>query len=87
MGWERAKNVKHTLCWDCELAVDPEKCPWVAEGREVPGWWAVKTRIRGNGDFSDSFCVLHCPLFRRDAENGGMKDWKEEESCLEYQPL
>lgn len=75
----RRKESDHTLCWDCEWAVDPEVCPWVAEGKAVPGWWAVSRDIRVNGEFSESFLVFKCPLFRRDAEQAGLKEYKPEE--------
>ena len=71
------KSNQHTLCWDCENAVEPEICPWANDGTPVPGWLAVRTRIKSNRMKSDSYRVLKCPLFKRDSIKSGMKPWKE----------
>jgi hypothetical protein len=70
---------KHTLCWDCENAVEPEICPWVNDGSPVPGWCAVRTKIHSHRTPPNdaSYCVIHCPLFKRDSVKGGRRYWKE----------
>lgn len=70
---------KHSICWDCENAVEPEICPWCGSGSPVPGWLAVQSHIHSHRTppNDDSYCVIHCPLFKRDATRGGMKPWKE----------
>lgn len=59
-----------TLCWDCANATSP-KCPWADRGEPVPGWDAKPTKIKFSGEKTDSYLVIKCPLFRRDAEGGG----------------
>lgn len=67
---ERFKK-EHTLCWDCSKATD-DACPWVDAGMPVPGWWATPSTIKTCGVYSDSYRVVKCPLFVRDATNGGL---------------
>lgn len=62
----------HTLCWDCAKATSQD-CPWAERGQPVEGWRAKKTKLRFSGELSDSYRVFSCPLFERDAVNGGMK--------------
>lgn len=70
---------KHTLCWDCENAVEPEICPWCGSGSPVPGWVAEPTFIKANyvAKYKDSYVVEYCPLFKRDAVKWGRRYWKE----------
>lgn len=67
---------EHTLCWDCAKAVGG-KCPWASRAEPVEGWRARKTRIKfhqwGTVIYDKSYVVYYCPLFERDALNGGMK--------------
>lgn len=75
---------KPTLCWDCERAID-NNCPWVERAEPVDGWTAFKTLVRTNQQYlTDSFHVVACPMFKRDAERGGQKKYQ---SRLEYEPL
>lgn len=69
-----------SLCWDCANATLPHKCPWVGDGTPIDGWWARKTKLKfKGGDGSggsyvrmvDSYNVIVCPLFERDAWRGG----------------
>lgn len=69
-----AKNKKKpSLCLDCANATNPDVCPWVRSAVQVPGWEATKTVI-GKVHSFESYCVSYCPLFRRDAQDGGLKD-------------
>lgn len=75
------KGVKdQSLCWDCACATDSSRCPWATESKPVKGWWAKPHTIwfmQTNADGSrhrvetESYCVIMCPLFRRDAYRGG----------------
>ena len=76
-SWAYKNPNEHTLCWDCALATS-DKCPWADHGEPVEGWGARATKIKhrhGTGDavITDSFHVWRCPLFERDAENGGRR--------------
>ena len=62
---------EHTLCWDCAKATD-DACPWVDAGMPVPGWWATPSKIKTCGICSDSYRVIKCPLFVRDADKAGL---------------
>lgn len=72
-----------TLCWDCAHATD-DACAWVRDGEAVEGWTAIPTNLKWGGDYSKSYIVRTCPMFKRDAENGGQKKFV---SHLEYMPL
>lgn len=75
---------KPTLCWDCERAID-NNCPWVERAEPVDGWTAFKTLVRTNCQYlTDSYHVVACPMFKRDAETGGQRKYQ---SRLEYEPL
>ena len=75
---------KPTLCWDCERAID-NNCPWVERAEPVDGWTAFKTVVRTNCQYlTDSYHVVACPMFKRDAEKGGQKKYQ---SRLEFKPL
>jgi hypothetical protein len=58
----------HTKCWDCVKATTGECC-WSAKQEPVDGWCAIKTEQR----FGESYIVIDCPQFRRDAWDFGMK--------------
>lgn len=72
-----------TLCWDCAHATD-DQCAWVKDGEAVEGWTATPTRLKWGGDYSKSYIVRACPMFKRDAENGGQRKYV---SHLGYMPL
>ena len=62
-----------TLCWDCAKACG--RCPWSDPEyhRTVSGWDVIPTKIRMNKDtFADSYIVISCPEFERDAFGGGV---------------
>ena len=78
---KRAWKKNATLCWDCALATEAGKCPWVGDGEPVDGWWARPKQIRmmvGKGDgtsatyLTDTYTVIMCPLFKRDGWRGGI---------------
>ena len=79
MSRGNAKRFKkeHTLCWDCGNATN-DACPWVDAGMPVPGWWATPSKIRTCGVLSDSYRVIKCPLFVRDADKAGLVPLKGE---------
>ena len=65
---------KHTLCWDCYHATNPEgACPWSVGFEQVPGWTAKMVNYRGYENGYKTFIVESCPLFERNAENFGLK--------------
>lgn len=72
-----------TLCWDCAHATD-DQCAWVRDGEAVEGWTATPTKLKWGGDYSKSYIVRTCPMFKRDAENGGQRKYV---SHLGYMPL
>lgn len=82
-GDQRHFRKAHSLCWDCENATN-NACPWVRDGTPVPGWNADPSRVKHSGVMYDSFHVRWCPLFHRDADNGGMVKHR---SFLEFIPL
>lgn len=70
------KNLPPTLCGDCFHADkgDHSQCPWAREFKPVDGWDAIPTKVlwyrKGDRDNSrrveeQSYCVLHCPMFKR----------------------
>ena len=83
MGKEKRFHKPFTLCWDCAHATD-DQCAWVRDGEAVEGWTATPTRLKWGGDYSKSYIVRTCPMFKRDAENGGQRKYV---SHLEYVPL
>lgn len=83
MGKEKRFHKPFTLCWDCAHATD-DACAWVRDGEAVEGWTATPTRLKWGGDYSKSYIVRTCPMFKRDAENGGQRKYV---SHLGYMPL
>lgn len=61
------KGHKFTQCWDCAKATGG--CSWSQEYVPVEGWEAIPTRKKT----FDSFLILDCPEFERDAILGGLK--------------
>lgn len=48
-----------TLCWCCGYGSSTTNdCPWMSSLIPVPEWTAIQ--------HGDSFCVIDCPLFKRD---------------------
>ena len=51
-------------------------CSWSREFIPVDGWEAVPDRIKINAnraDYEDTWCVVKCPEFVRDAYDFGLK--------------
>ena len=69
-----------TLCWDCANACGD--CSWSDYNvrRPVRGWDAIRRDLtKKDGENVESYIVLHCPEFIRDAENGGQRRVKRAE--------
>ena len=58
---------EYALCWDCANATGG--CSWSEKLRPVKGWKAIPTHKK---EF-DSWLVIQCPKFERDALNFGMR--------------
>jgi len=65
-------NTKHSLGWDCSKAIR-NGCSWAKDFIPVKGWTAEPTRKKT----FDSFRVIDCPEFDRDAKNFGLKRMEE----------
>ena len=67
---------QHTLCWDCAKATTGE-CNWsqAEDYSPVPGWTAIPTVIHSTLESgrTDSYIVIKCPEFKRDAELFGQR--------------
>ena len=60
-----------TKCWDCAKATTNE-CSWSDRLEPVDGWTAIPTlKSQFRMDPFQSFLVIDCPEFKRDAWNGG----------------
>ena len=62
-----------TLCWDCDNATGG--CSWSEHMNHTPvkGWYAVRNDIKTKeGTHTESYIVISCPEFVRDAREGGM---------------
>ena len=66
---------RSTICWDCARATSTD-CPWADHGEPVDGWWARHRRISSGWRPFDTFCVLRCPNFVRDAIRAGQSPYK-----------
>lgn len=66
-----------TLCWDCAKACGG--CSWSANGKPVKGWLAMGRMIRDvHGAYTwQSYMVISCPKFKRDAWSGGQRRLRE----------
>ena len=61
-----------TLCWNCANATGG--CSWSEYGtfQPVEGWTAERRDIRNKfGEDIESYIVIDCPEFIRDAQAGG----------------
>ena len=58
----------NSICFDCKNAVFG--CCWAKRFEPVPGWEAVKTRIKNRNSedsyYIDSYKVISCPQFKND---------------------
>ena len=61
-----------TLCWDCANATGG--CDWADRLEPVEGWDAIQTK---KNSALESYLVLNCPLFERDAYACGARRCKE----------
>ena len=62
-----------TLCWDCANATGG--CSWSDHWKHQPvkGWYAVRNDLKSKeGTMVESYIVISCPEFVRDAREGGM---------------
>ena len=65
----------HTICWDCANSTNGGCC-WSREFIPVDGWEAIPDRIKINAnraDYEDTWCVVKCPEFVRDAYDFGLR--------------
>ena len=63
-----------TLCWDCANYCGG--CSWSDHWMHKPveGWTAIRNDIRTKaGDVVESYIVMGCPEFVRDAYGGGQE--------------
>ena len=63
---------QQTLCWDCANATGG--CSWSmhTEHKPVEGWNAIRRDIHNKySEPVESYIVISCPEFVRDARNGG----------------
>lgn len=74
MANKNPHNLPQTLCWDCALSNGSGDCPWAENHTPVDGWEAIPNHISAWPGY-DSYCVIECPMFKRDARHGG-KDWR-----------
>lgn len=70
-------NTEFTLCWDCKNAVY-QRCEWTEKFEPVPGWQAVHRQVSKTYFPYDSYRVLYCPKFVRDADRGGQTPYPKE---------
>lgn len=70
-------NKPQTICWDCANACGG--CSWSDHWQHSPvdGWTAIRSDITGKDVTVESYIVLDCPEFERDAEGKGQ--WRYED--------
>ena len=71
-------NKEPSLCWDCANACGD--CSWSRhyDKKAVKGWTVREKLVTVDGDIVDeSYCVIKCPEFIRDAMKGGLVRVKE----------
>ena len=59
-----------SLCWDCKNAVSG--CCWAKENKPVDGWKAKFIKAQNSKPY-DTYLVINCPEFVRDAYDGGTR--------------
>lgn len=72
-----ATTKSHTICWDCANACG--NCSWSSVQPVPVSGWVAKPIFKQKS--SGSFIVYECPLFIRDAVDGGMK-WTEKKNTI-----
>lgn len=63
-----------SLCWDCKNATGG--CSWSNQLKPVDSWEAKEINPTNTKPYS-TYIVYNCPLFIRDAYEGGQKRMKE----------
>lgn len=63
-------KVPMSLCWDCANATGG--CSWANSLEPVEGWNAIEFKPTSTKPYS-THLVLDCPLFERDAYDGGVR--------------
>lgn len=63
------EDKKRTICWDCGNATGG--CCWSESLTPVKGWNAIRKDITGKENNEESYIVLNCPEFTRDARGYG----------------
>lgn len=78
-GAKRMEN--HTLCWDCANACGG--CSWSDHWlhRPVEGWDAIRTDLKAKDGVIESYIVVECPEFERDAYQFGQRRMRYE-GCM-----
>ena len=67
---KRAANTyysKYQPCWTCKNCYGG--CNWSREFKPVEGWKAIKTYIPNNEEHAESYKIIYCPEYKREAEN------------------
>lgn len=61
----------NTICWDCANATG--NCSWSDfwQHEPVKGWYAVRNDLHKSEADIESYIVISCPEFVRDAEQYG----------------
>ena len=60
----------YSLCWDCSHATGG--CSWANELKPVHGWVADEIKYQPSKPYT-TYLVRSCPLFDRDAYDGGTR--------------
>ena len=76
-------KIQATKCWDCARATGG--CSWSDFFKPVSGWIAIPTKINSHkkqfdekAKVNQSYIVIECPEFLRDAYAGGLKRFEED---------
>ena len=72
MSGDQGKKSVPSLCWDCHNSIT-DGCSWAREFKPVEGWEAKSVKKTSQYNDGISYTVYSCPLFVRDAFNGGTK--------------
>ena len=79
-------NKPHSICWDCANACG--ECSWSDHWKHEPvnGWNAIRNDLKTKeGDTTESYIVIECPEFIRDAYGYGAerKRRTDDEGCMQ----
>ena len=66
-------NKPRTICWDCSKACG--ECSWSDHWKHKPvkGWKAIRNDLHCKDITVESYVVLECPEFERDAYDYGAR--------------